>query len=221
MNKGNTNKIIWNLLCTFVCIIIASIGMSMTLKANVGVGSINSLTSTLSFITNIKVGTVLMGVNILCVLIQYAMQRSDFHWRQWLQLGVSFVLGEVVNITYYVLFKDIVISHYIVGFLLFLVGVSISCMAIAMIIRLNLVVFPVEAMSNVIAKKKGYQFKTVRQSIDGIAIMLSVIFTLIFQTEWTIREGSVLNFLILAPLSQYFLHFFERHNVLTKLIIVD
>lgn len=219
MAKEKIGKLTSNLLLTFLCIVIASIGMSLTLKADIGVGSVNALSTTLGEILNIKVGTILIFINASFVLIQLVLQRNDFHWRQWLQLGVSYVLGETVNIFYYNVFSKIEVHNYIMSIFIFIIGLVISSFAIGLILQLNLVAFPIESMCNVVAKIKNWQFKHIRQSIDVIFIISTIILMLLFSTSLSIREGTILNLIILGPVSQFFLHITEKWEFINRISI--
>lgn len=203
-------KISLNLVWSTLIIVLTSFGMALTLKADIGTGSINALSVSIAAITGIHVGTVLMAVNICFVLVQWAVLRREFHWRSWLQVGVSIILGIVVNFVIYLLFKDWQITHYAMRLVLFIVGTIIACFGIALILKLNLIVFPVEGSAVVIANKTGLTFKWVRQLIDFIAIVGAVVLTVIFQLEWSVREGTILNFLILPYLAQFFIDLVEK-----------
>ncbi|MBF0780780.1 MULTISPECIES: YitT family protein [unclassified Granulicatella] len=214
-------KFIANISLTTIGIIFAAVGVSMTLKANVGVGSINAFSKTLSGISTIHVGTILILVNVACVFAQFALQRDTFHWRQWLQLGVSYLLGEIVNIMVYYVFSSIVLDTYIVRLMWFILGSIICSVTVALIIRLNLVVFPVEAMCHVIAEKYNLSFKRVRQVVDIAAIILVVVLVLIAQGEMTIREGTLLNVIIFPTMIQSTLTIMEKYNVFSTIQYKD
>lgn len=205
-------KISLNILWSCLVTVITSIGISFTIKANIGTGSINALSSSLEFVTGIKVGTVLTIINGLCVLIQLFIQKRDFHWRQWLQIVTAIILGEVVNFMFYTVMSGWQVENYILRVLFFVVGVTISCFGIGMIVRLNLVVFPVEAAANAIVNVTKFNFRQVRQGIDAIAIALALLMTLVFQTPLTVREGTVINFIIFSHIAHFFITFVEKQQ---------
>lgn len=205
MKKISLN-ILWSLLVT----VIASIGVSFTIKADIGTGSINALSGAVSTATNIKIGTVLMAVNAFCVLIQLVVQKKDFHWRQWLQVLVAIILGEVVNFMVYNVMAGWTVDNYILRIVLLITGVTISCFGIGMVIRLNLIVFPVEAAANAVASVTKFNFRQIRQLIDAIAISLALLITVVFQTPLTVREGTVINFFIFSYIAHFFITFVEK-----------
>lgn len=210
-------KIGYNIFWTFVFTIFASIGMSMTLKADVGLGSINAVSSAVSHATTVQVGTIVTVVNVLCVLIQLVIQRRDFHWRQWLQIAVSYLLGVVVNIMYYTVFSTLVLEHYIIKLLFFIAGVMISAIGIAVVIKLNLVVFPVEAASMAIAVACNTSFKNVRQKFDIVAIVIACTLAIAVGGPITVREGTVISMIILGHVVQWLMHLIEKYRLFNGL----
>lgn len=214
-------KIIINGIWSSLFIILASVGVALTIKADIGTGSINAVSLSLSWVTTIPVGTILMAINILCVVIQLCIQRTQFHWRNWLQIGVSVILGIVVNVVVYHLLAQIVLTHYIFKIMLFLCGMLLSCFSVAMMMRLNLIGFPVESAAAVIANCTRFSFKQIRQGIDFIAITLSLLLTVIFSLNFAIREATILNFLLFAHTIQFFLTLLEKYNVFEQIRIKE
>ncbi|MBS4750750.1 hypothetical protein GMA11_04240 [Granulicatella sp. zg-ZJ] len=206
-------KIGTNFVLTTIFMMLAAVGVSLTLKADIGFGSVNSLSSALATVTSVEVGTVLMSINIVCVFIQLLLQRRDFHWRQWLQVGAAYILGIVVNLMIYRVLTPITLDHYFLRVLVFVSGVVLSGFAVAAIIRLDLVVFPLEAACKVIADKYGVTFRKVRQWVDVITLLLAVLFMLTFGSSLVIREGTLINMICLAPVTQFFLNRLEQRNI--------
>lgn len=205
-------KVSLNLLWSVLVTVVTSIGASFTIKANIGTGSINALSGSLEFATGIKVGTVLMLINALCVVVQLVIQKKDFHWRQWLQILTAVIMGEVVNFMVYNIMVDWTVDNYILRVLLLIAGVTISCFGIGMIVRLNLIVFPVEAAATALAAVTKFNFRQVRQGIDATAISLALIVTILFQTPLTVREGTVINFFIFSHIAHFFITFVEKRK---------
>lgn len=207
-------KLVKNALCTALCVMLMSIGMALTMKADIGVGSINALSMSLSSLTGIYVGTILFFIQATCVLVQFIIQRKAFHWRQWLQLALSYILGEGVNLMLYYFFKDFSIEHYILRVILFVVGIIICTVGVAFIIQLNLVVFPIEAMCTVYAKTYNKSFKKTRQLLDIVAIIGTLVLVVGFHATLSIREGTLLNLLIFSSGIHQVTFFIEKYHVL-------
>lgn len=203
-------KMSLNVLWTVIGILIAAMGISFTIKADVGTGSVNALSLVTSWKTGIHVGTVLMCVNMLFILIQLIGQK--FHIKFVLQAMLSVMLGVVVNFFVYTIFGQITVNQYPLRLLLYLSGTTISCFGIGILVRLNLVVFPPEAASLYLAQKFNTTFKAVRQKIDFVCILLALLASFVFTLPLTVREGTVMNFFLLPILGQFFIHFIEKQG---------
>lgn len=212
-------KVTLNLLWSMVVTVVTAVGASLTIKADIGTGTVNALSGSISSVSNIKIGTVLMFLNTLFVLVQLVVQKREFHWRQWLQIVTALVLGEVVNIMVYQVMDGWVVENYMIRLMLLIVGVCISCFGIGMIVRLNLVVFPIEAAATVVANAKSLNFRQVRQAIDFIALSLALIITFVFNVPLTVREGTIINFFIFSHIAQFFIRFVEKRQWFEKIRI--
>lgn len=197
--------------------VVAAAGIALTLKANVGVGSFNSFNASLAYLFQVKIGTIVMLVNIFCVLGQLALQRSDFHWRQWLQIPASYILGEGTNVFYYDIYSLFDSPHYIVNIFILILGIMICCVSMGILLRLNFISLPIEGFCHVLAQKKGWPFGKVRQSVDILSVSLSLFTTVAFGLPLIVREGTVITLLLFAPAIHRFLHYLEDHHIFETL----
>lgn len=85
------------LLLCIIMILAISLGASLTIKASIGVGAWDALAVTGNNLFDIKVGTLQMILNFVCVAIQLVLLKKDFRIRHVLQVGLSILLGVTVN----------------------------------------------------------------------------------------------------------------------------
>ena len=71
-----------------VALFFAAMGISLQLKAMIGVAPFDAFNQTVSFITGQPVGNIVMYVNILFILLQILILRKDTTWRIFLQIIV-------------------------------------------------------------------------------------------------------------------------------------
>lgn len=96
MNKINRNKSkliglqIKKYLVLIFLIMLTGIGTAFSLKAAVGVGAWDALIQSLSFLGALRVGTVGMILNIICIIGQILFLRKDFKWINLLQVQSVF-----------------------------------------------------------------------------------------------------------------------------------
>lgn len=190
-----------------VIIIIISIGIaaSLSLKVSIGVGAYDALAQSVSFLSGIKVGTIGMIFNSSCIVGQFILLRKDFKIRHLLQLPLTILIGVVINFFFYEVWGSITIDSYIVKVILLLVALALAACALATMLVLDVLTFPLEGFCMTLAKKTNWKFVLIRQSVDILCILLVVLLTFGFSLSLTLREGTVIGMLFSAPLIGFFM----------------
>lgn len=198
------NKKINRIIMVAIAMIITAIGASLGIKIAIGVGAWDALSQSISMVLGLKVGTFSMILNISCVLVQIFILKDVFRFNHLAQIGVSILLGTVVNFMIYKVLAEIAIDNYFISISLFILSVVMCALGIAMITAINLISFPLESCCMVLAKKINKNFGSVRQGVDIIAIVISLIITFIFKNSMTVREGTIIAMLIFGPMLDLF-----------------
>ncbi len=206
-------------LFVLIGVILVSFGASLTLKAAVGVGAWDAVSQSVSLLTGIKVGTFAMFLNGSCVVGQLLVLHKNFNISRVLQIGVAILLGVFVNFFYYDLFGSLVLDTYWIRLVTFIIAIIILSFAVAAVMVIDVVTFPLEALCMVVANKTGWNFSKLRQWVDIISIIFSLGVTFLLTQPLVVREGTVIGMLLFGPLLGFFMHkvepAFKRLN-LTK-----
>lgn len=198
------NKKINRIIMVAIAMIITAIGASLGIKIAIGVGAWDALSQSISMVLGVKVGTFSMILNISCVLVQVFLLKDRFRFNHLAQIGVSILLGTVVNFMIYKVLSEIMIDNYFISMSLFILSVVMCALGIAMITAINLISFPLESCCMVLSKKINKNFGSIRQGVDIIAIIISLIITFIFKNSMTVREGTIIAMLIFGPMLDLF-----------------
>ena len=190
-------------------VILVSFGASLTLKAAVGVGAWDAVSQSVSLLTGIKVGTFAMFLNGSCVVGQLLVLHKNFNISRILQIGVAILLGVFVNFFYYDLFGSIVLDTYIIRLVTFIIAMVILSFAVAAVMVIDVVTFPLEALCMVVSNKTGWNFSKLRQYVDVASIVFSLAVTFLLTQPLVVREGTVIGMLIFGPLLGFFMHKIE------------
>ena len=190
-------------------VILVSFGASLTLKAAVGVGAWDAVSQSVSLLTGIKVGTFAMFLNGSCVVGQLLVLHKNFNISRILQIGVAILLGVFVNFFYYDLFGSIVLDTYIIRLVTFIIAMVILSFAVAAVMVIDVVTFPLEALCMVVSNKTGWNFSKLRQYVDVASIVFSLAVTFLLTQPLVVREGAVIGMLIFGPLLGFFMHKIE------------
>jgi len=196
---------IYRMVLFIILIILVGIGASFTLKATVGVGAWNALAQSISHLSHVKVGTIVMALNSFCVLGQWLLLRRRFGMRNLLQLPVGIVIGAVINIIYYDVLGGFTVETYFYRLVLLIIAYNILAVSVAAVIVLDVISFPLEGFCMVLSEQKGWSFSSVRQFADVFSILIVLILTLSMSIESTIREGTFIGMFLLGPLMGYYM----------------
>jgi uncharacterized membrane protein YczE len=158
-----------------VCIVIAAIGVGLSLKSAVGIGAWDALSQSTSLVIGIKVGTFSMILNISCVLVQLLVLRNDFKPIYFLQIGMAILLGLVVNIVFYDVLASVVFTSYAMRVAVYVVALFIIITAVSLIMSIDFLSLPLEAACQAIAIKTTISFARLRQGVDFISIVLAIV----------------------------------------------
>lgn len=188
-----------------ILVIIVGIGASFTLKVAIGLGAYDSLAQSISYLLGIKVGTIGMILNCSCVLGQWILLKKDFKFRHMMQVPISIIMGVVINFILYDVLGHITIDSYIIKIMLLFVALIVVAFAIACVLLLDIITFPLEGLCMALAKKTKKNFTVVRQSADILSILLAVILTFGLSLPLPLREGTIIAMLIFAPSIGFFM----------------
>lgn len=178
--------------------ILSALGISLTIKAMIGVSSFNSLNVALSAITTIKVGTVTTIINCGFLLLCWLLDKKRSFKEYTLMFGSLLIFGNVINLFLYTVLKPLVLTHYVAKIGLFILGTTLAGYGTGRALALDLLKFPIEHFCNLLAAKSKYSFKAYRYSIDLICVFFSVVCSLSFHFPIYVREGTLLSLFLLS-----------------------
>ena len=188
-----------------ILLIFTGMSAALAMKAAVGVSAWDAMSQSISMTTGIKIGTVAIGTNTLCVLLQLLLLRKNFRVRELLQIPLTIASGSVINFFYYDVFSAIAIKQYILNVLLLILAYLILAFFISGVTVINVVIFPLEGFVSALSKKTGQSFGKLRLLVDVVCAAISLGLTFLFSLQFTIREGTLLGMVMLGPLIGVFI----------------
>lgn len=187
------------ILHTILGIILIYGSVAFAIKAGIGVMPVDAAINTIAYVLNIKVGTFSMVFHGSFFLGQIAMERRNFRKTEFLQLLYITLGGSVLNFFLYTLLKNVSFSFYPIRLLVAVCAFFVSAFGVTLVLETHLMRTPMEGCIQMIADRIGMANGKLRQMIDIGLVILSVALTLIFGTEWTLREGTIIAALMFGP----------------------
>ena len=187
------------ILLTILGIIVIYADVAFAIKAGIGVMPVDAAINTIADVLNIKVGTFSILFHGSFFLGQIAIERKNFRKTELLQILYITLGGTVLNFFLYTVLKDVTFTFYPVRLLVSVVATCLSAFGVTMVLETHLMRTPMEGCIQLIADRLSTPNGKLRQKIDIGLVLLSVTLTLIFGTDWTLREGTIIAALIFGP----------------------
>jgi len=217
--KKFMSKFMSKFIALTICIIITATGASLALTVAVGVGAWDALSQSISTVLGMKVGTFSMILNISCVLIQIILLKKEFKAIQLIQIFVSVLAGLIINFMYYDVFSHFAVDNYFVRLILLVLSQIICAIGVSSLMIIDFISFPLESCCMVVSKRINKNFGLLRQFVDIASIIIALAISLIFRSDISVREGTVIGMLTFGPMLNLFMKTFTP--VLRKLNIVE
>ncbi|MGG5371969.1 hypothetical protein IGK47_003935 [Enterococcus sp. AZ007] len=188
-----------NITLSFLYYLISAFGISLTLKASIGVSSFNSLNATLAEFSHIKIGTITAALNFL-FLISCLLLDPQRKLKNYLTMGIALLFfGSTINLFTYFIFPLFTLHSYLLKCLLFILGTIIAGIGTGRVLKYQVLKFPIETFCLFLSERTTRSFKFYRYSIDLLCIMAALLLTFAFHLTLMVREGTVISFLLLSP----------------------
>lgn len=192
-------NMILRILFTVIGILLTYGAVAFNVKVAIGVGPIDAAITTIAQIIGMKVGTFSMIFHGSFFLGQILIKKKDFKMKDCLQLFFIIGGGYIWNFFLYTVLRNVEFTLYPVRLLVFILSNIVSAFGCLLVLDMQVMKTPLEGFLQLFAEKRGTTLGKCRQVADISLLLLSVVLILIFGTEWTVREGTVISALIYGP----------------------
>lgn len=186
------------LLKSYAFYIISAFGVSLTIKASVGVSSFNSMNLAFSNAFDIRLGTVTILINSLFLVLYMSMTKFRLIRKYLIQAISVLMFGVFINFFTYSLLNGLVIRAYGLRLLTVALGTAIGGAAIGMIVSYNTITFPVESVCAELSGRTRHTFTRLRYMVDIFSIAVSVALSALYALPLYIREGTLISLLLFS-----------------------
>lgn len=173
-------------------------GISLQIKANIGQSSLNALALSITYLFDVKIGTVLNIINGLFWIAAILLNRFKIGLRELIQIVATMANGIFINFFVYNILSGYQLPNYYTEIGQFIVGLLISSSSLGIMLAIGIISFPVESFSIAIGVRVGKSLTQVRLLLDTIFLSSSVILSVITKSPLPIREGTIISYLCLS-----------------------
>ncbi len=186
------------LLKSYIFYIVSALGVSLTIKANVGVSCFNSMSLAVSSALNMKVGTITMMAHLVFLLAYMYLTRFKEKKKYVIQTLSLLMFGTCINFFTYTVFGSLAIDSYLMRIVLVTIGTLVTAIGAGVIVSYDTITFPVEGVCLVLSQRTKYSLTRLRYGVDVFAIALSLGMTLLFSLDLFIREGTIISMVLFS-----------------------
>ena len=187
------------ILFTILGIIIIYADVAFAIKAGIGVMPVDAAIATIAAVLHIKVGTFSMLFHGSFFVGQILIEKKNFRKVELLQILYVTLGGSVLNFFLYTVLANVTFTAYPVRLLVALCAFTAAAFGCVLVLETRLMRTPMEGCIQLIADLLGTTMGKLRQKIDIVLVLTSVLLTLIFGTDWALREGTIIAALIFGP----------------------
>ncbi len=183
------------ILLNLLSVTIIAIGLTLLIKANLGQSTVSGFSSTLAHILNVKTGTIVFFLNLVCFVLELIILNKNVKWSIGLQLLLNSVFGSVVNFFLYDVpwIANLSFNSYFEQFVFLLLAILIMGVGVSLMMSINLAVLPYDAFIALVSKTYNIPFVKVRTTADLSFITITLILGFLFPIPFnTVREGTVI-----------------------------
>lgn len=194
-------------------IYILTLGVSLAIRAGIGISPQSSLTRTLTVVyAPLSQGTYNFLLELVMLLLTYLVLPKDFKLKNFASLIPAFVLAAFLDINL-MLTQSIVLQEYAARFGLLVFADALLAFGLFLMIRANLVLMPIDMFVNTLFKRTGWKWGNIKTGFDCTLLVLSAaIGLLMLGAPHFIREGTIINAILVGQYIKLYFYLFKRFN---------
>lgn len=175
-------------------------GVALSMIPDIGIGAYDAFGLTVSYISGVDVSIIYAAMSGVFLLGQILIERKNFRLTELFQLVFVFGSGFFTAIFTEFVFKGVTVENYAAK--IFVLAAAIVCKAVGLItvIESYLIRVPMEGFCVCISARTPFTMGQVRMAFDVIFVVLIAVMTPLAELPWTVREGTLIAFLIHGPM---------------------
>lgn len=188
---------------TLIGILLVYGSVAFAIKGGIGVLPVDAAITTLGGLIHMKVGTFSMLFHGSFFVGQILIEKKEFKKIQFLQIGYIVFGGSILNFMLYTVLGGVSFSWYPIRLVICVAAFFVSAFGCTLVLEMKVIRTPMEGFIQMVAERIGTTMGMLRQKIDVVLVVVTVVLTLIFHTSWTLREGTVIAALIFGPFMDF------------------
>lgn len=190
---------VFRLVLSLIFYCLTGVGISLTVRAGIGVSSFNSLNVALAEGLNMTVGWVTAAMNGVFLLVTILLDRPKRPARYLPQAVAVLCLGRVIDFFTYAVFAGLDPAGYPARVMIFVLGTALGGASSGAVLGLETLAFPIEAACQLVARRADWPFRRARFAVDALFVAGSIALSISLGLPLFVREGTLISLLFLSP----------------------
>ena len=190
--------------CVVLCLGLAvmALGVSFSIKSNLGTSPISSLPYVISLITPLTVGTATIAMHCVLILLQIIILRRRYQPFQLLQLPVAIIFGYLTDI-FVALTDGLTYNAYWQQWIYCIIGILFVALGVTLEVLSKVVTVAGEGLVLAICKVAPIKFGNMKIIFDVTLVVSASVLSLIFLDGlYGVREGTIAAALLVGACSK-------------------
>lgn len=170
-----------------------AMGVTFSIKTQLGISPVNSIPYIISLITGIEQGRVIIVVFSIFILMQIVMLRKQFEIKNLFQIVFSVIFGSFVTFTNSIFYFEAPES-YIIRLVLLFISMVFIAVGVLLFLRAEILPMPAEGCMLAIKTITNKEFHTIKSIFDTTMVVISIVLSVVFLGGLVgIREGTIIS----------------------------
>lgn len=171
-------EILRNYTVLIIGLFIMSFGVSLSVKSNLGTTPISCIPNVISYASTLSLGMITIIFNVLLIIIQVIILRSEFPRIQYLQILVTIIFGYFIDFTLWII-RDINPTDYTSQWILCIISVFIIAFGVLLEVESKAVVLPGEGVSLAVRHVTNIDFGKLKTLFDTSNVVIGAVISII------------------------------------------
>lgn len=169
------------------------IGVSFSVKSNLGVSPVNSLPYVVSLITGIEQGTCVVVVFGCYIILQALILGRNFRWTNLLQIIAATIFGYFVTFSNKITAGIVVPNTYGMQLAYLLISMAIVAVGVDLYLKSEVVSLPTEGVMEALVQRFYISFPNAKTGFDTTVVIVSTLLSLLLlEGLYGVREGTII-----------------------------
>lgn len=196
-----------------VGLFIMAVGVTFSVKSNLGVSPVNAIPYVVSLISGFDQGLCVSVIFCSYIILQVFILKRDFKLHNLLQIICASLFGYFVSFSN-MLFYFEPSENYIIRLIYMLVSIVFIGVGVYLYLEARLIPLPAEGVMMALKEKTVFEFHNIKMGFDVATVILAVIISYIFLKNISgVREGTIIAAILVGKVVGIISKFLKYKNL--------